>query len=172
MRKTARVVVVAALAVGALASAAGADNRAPIPVTFELDGVSVAASLLPETVEVLFNPSEYAIDKAAPWKHHDIGGLDAPRLEFTSGEPFRMQVELFFDRYEEGKDVRELTDRFSELGLCVLVWGTKRFKCVLESFSVKFTLFLDNGTPVRAVMNTVWKEFSPADEQLKGKPRH
>jgi hypothetical protein len=39
-------------------------------------------------------------------------------------------------------------------------------------FSLRFTLFMDDGTPVRAVMNTVWKEFSPAEEQLKGNPRH
>jgi hypothetical protein len=43
---------------------------------------------------------------------------------------------------------------------------------VLESSTVRYTLFADDGTPVRAVMNTVWKEFSPAEEQLKGNPRH
>ena len=136
-----------------------------------------------DKIEVMFNPKEYTITKATPWKHHDIQGLDAPTLEFTSGEPYRCQFELFFDRYEEGKSVREITDKIEKLALvhqelhrpptALLTWGTGlAFKCILESFSLRFTLFKDDGTPVRAVMNTVWKEFSPAEEQLKGNPRH
>jgi nucleoid-associated protein YgaU len=57
--------------------------------------------------------------------------------------------------------------------VALLTWGTGlAFKCILESFSLRFTLFLEDGTPVRAVMNTTWKEFSPADVQLQGNPRH
>lgn len=134
-------------------------------------------------IEVMFNPKEYTITKATPWKHHDIQGLDAPTLEFTSGEPYRCQFELFFDRYEEGKSVREITDQIEKLTLvngelhrppvALLTWGTGlSFKCILESFSLRFTLFLEDGTPVRAVMNTTWKEFSPPDAQLQGTPRH
>src|SRR5262245_40298169 len=141
------------------------------------------SSNLGEKVEVMFNPKEYTITKATPWKHHDIQGLDAPTLEFTSGEPYRCQFELFFDRYEEGKSVREMTDKIEKLALvnqelhrpptALLTWGTGlAFKCILESFSLRCTLFLDDGTPVRAIMNSVWKEFSPAEEQLKGNPRH
>ena len=51
---------------------------------------------------------EYTITKATPWKHHDIQGLDAPTLEFTNGEPYRCQFELFFDRYEEGRSARHV----------------------------------------------------------------
>ena len=39
----------------------------------------------------MFNPKEYTIDKAVPWKHHDIQGLDAPTLEFTSGGEYKLQ---------------------------------------------------------------------------------
>lgn len=92
-------------------------------------------------------------------------------------------MELFFDTYEQRTDVRELTGKIEKLALVhqelhrpptvLVTWGTGlAFKCVLESFSLRFTLFLDDGTPVRAVMNAVFKEFSPAQEQLKGKPRH
>jgi hypothetical protein len=55
----------------------------------------------------------------------------------------------------------------------LITWGTGcAFQGVLESFSLRFTLFLDDGTPVRAAMRTTWKEFSPAEEQLRGNPRH
>ena len=59
-----------------------------------------------DRIDVLFNPKEYTITKATPWKHHDIQGLDAPTLEFTSGEPYRCQFELFFDSYEEARALR------------------------------------------------------------------
>src|SRR5688500_12860386 len=70
-----------------------------------------------EKITVYFNPKEYTITKSTPWKHHNIQGLDAPTLEFTSGEPYRIQFELFFDRYEEGKSVREVTDKIEKLAL-------------------------------------------------------
>ena len=55
-----------------------------------------------EAFDVMFNPKEYTITKSTPWKHHDIQGLDAPTLEFTSGDPYRIQFELFIDCYESG----------------------------------------------------------------------
>jgi hypothetical protein len=141
------------------------------------------SSAMGEKIEVMFNPKEYTISKSTPWKHHDIQGYDAPTLEFTSGEPYRCQFELFFDKYEEGQSVRTQTDKIEKLALvhqelhrppsCLLTWGTGlNFKCVLESYTIRYTLFLEDGTPCRAIMNTVWKEFSPAEEQLQGNPRH
>jgi hypothetical protein len=134
-------------------------------------------------IEVLFNPKEYTITKSTPWKHHDVQGYDAPTLEFTSGEPYRCQMELFFDRYEEQASVKEITDNIEKLSLvhpdlhrpavALLTWGKElSFKCILESFSTKYTLFSEEGVAYRAIMSTVWKEFSPAEEQLKGAPRH
>lgn len=136
-----------------------------------------------EAFEVMFNPREYTITKSTPWKHHNIQGLDAPTLEFTSGEPYRVQFELFVDAYEAGESVRSLTDKIEKLALvnqelhrpetALLTWGTGlAFKCILETYTLRFTLFKDDGTPLRATMNTTWKEYSPAEEQLKGKPRH
>lgn len=145
----------------------GADNSAPAGAA----------------IEAMFNPKEYTVTKSTPWKHHDVAGYDSPTLEFTSGEPYRIQFELFFDRYEEGKSVREITNKIESCSLvnaelhhppvCLVSWGKElQFKGILESFNLRFTLFLEDGTPCRAVMNTVWKEFSPAEEQLKGNPRH
>lgn len=155
----------------------------PIPLVFHLSDGDVPSLIDPLTIEVLFNPKEHTITKATPWKHHDVTSADAPDLEFTSGEPYRIQMELFFDTYEEKTDVRQLTDKLAALAkvdtekhrppAIPVTWGTGiQFQAVLESFTIRYTLFLDDGTPVRAVMNCVFKEFSPAQDQLKGKPRH
>ena len=156
-----------------------------IPLTFNFADGDVKAEVNPESIQVLFNPNEHTPAKATPWKHHDIQGLDSPTLEFTSGEPYRLQMDLFFDRYEEGKSVREYTDKIEKLATLdgdplkedsygelhrpptiLFTLGGRAFEGVLGSAQTKFTLFLDDGTPVRAVMSTVWKEFSPVKSAI------
>lgn len=139
-----------------------------------------------ETIAVRFNPKEYTFEKVAPWKEHNIQGLDSPAYEWTSGSPMQLIVELFFDVYEEqgdGRDVRKFTDKIEDLAhvnpdkhrppILLFCWGKRlQFKCLLKSLSQRFTMFLDDGTPVRAVLNCVFTEFTPPEEQLKGNPRH
>ncbi|MBI2176296.1 phage tail protein [Candidatus Woesearchaeota archaeon] len=160
------------------------------PLTFSLADGDVPALIDVASINVLFDPPVEAA-KATPRKHHDIQGLDAPTLEFTSGEPYRLQMDLFFDRYEEGKSVREYTDAIEKLALVdqekhrpptslLITWGTGLLRAVIESCDPpRFTLFLDDGTPlravanatrshddgipVRAVMNCVFTDFLPAD---------
>jgi nucleoid-associated protein YgaU len=135
---------------------------------------------------VRFNPKEYTFDKVAPWKQHDIQGLDAPAYEWTSGSPMELTVELFFDVYEEkgaDRDVRKFTDKLEDMAhvnpdkhrppILLFCWGKKlQFRCLLKRLVQRFTLFLDDGTPVRAVLNCVFTEFTPPEEQLKSAPRH
>ena len=142
----------------------------PLTLIFNLADGDVKAEINPESIQVIFDPNKNASAKAKPWKHHNIQGLDSPTLEFTSGEPYRLQMELFFDTYEEGKSVRELTDKIEKLALVnaekhrpptiLLNFVGSTYEGVLESAQTRFTLFKDDGTPVVAVMNTVWKEFS------------
>lgn len=92
----------------------------------------------------------------------DVSGqIDLRTVERSS--PTTLSMELFFDQYESGKSVREMTDKIEALALvhqelhrpptALLTWGTGlAFKCILESFRTAFALFLADGTPVRAVM--------------------
>lgn len=139
-----------------------------------------------DELDVCFNPREYTFSKNNPWVMHNIQGMDAPDMQWTSGGPFELHVELLFDAYEEegeGRDVRKWTDKLETFSLVnadkhrppilLFVWGEKlQFKSVITSLSIRFTMFLDTGTPVRAVANVTLTEFSPPPEQLQGKPRH
>jgi nucleoid-associated protein YgaU len=158
----------------------------PAPAGGGKSGELIKLKIKPEKGAELtaqFNPAEYTVAKATPWKHHTITGLDAPQLEFTSGEPVRLSFELIFDTYDAGKNVRETTDKLEKLGavhqelhrppVLLLTWGTGlTFKCVLERFNLRYTLFLEDGTPVRAVANCTFVEFTHPDEQLRMTPRH
>lgn len=135
-----------------------------------------------EDVEVLFNPKEYIIEKKTPWREQDIQGLDSPAVEFTLGERKRLSMELFFDTSEEKTDVREYTDKIEDLmlvdpdehrpPLLLFSWGKLKFKCVLEDLVQRFTMFLSDGTPIRAILKVLFKEYSTAASQVKEKPRH
>ncbi|MBN2532182.1 MAG: LysM peptidoglycan-binding domain-containing protein [Spirochaetales bacterium] len=135
-----------------------------------------------EDVEVLFNPKEYIIEKKTPWREQDIQGLDSPAVEFTLGERKRLSMELFFDTSEEKTDVRAYTDKIENLmlvdpdehrpPLLLFSWGKLKFKCVLEDLVQRFTMFLNDGTPIRAILKVLFKEYSTAASQVKEKPRH
>ena len=126
-------------------------------------------------VEVLFNPKEYIIEKSTPWQEKEVVGFDSPDVEFTVGQRKRLSMELFFDTSDEKKDVREHTDKIEELmmidadqhrpPILMFSWGKLKFKCVLEDLSQRFTMFLNDGTPIRAILKVLFKEYSPTKDQ-------
>ena len=133
--------------------------------------------------DVLFNPKEYSIQKSVQWEPHKAPGLDTPEQEFTSGNPAVLSVELFFDTYEDKKDVKaEHTDKIMALALVdadkhrpplvMFSWGTTQFKGVVESLTVRHHMFLPDGKPCRATVNISIKEALTAKEQLEKNPRN
>jgi hypothetical protein len=120
----------------------------------------------PPPVAVQFNPTEITISKPVPWQKHKSSKGDGPTLEFTGAEPKTLSVELLFDTYESRTNVHDAwVANLEKLALvdegkkrppmCLFTWGTgfPPFKGVIESISVKYTLFLEDGTPVRAVVD-------------------
>jgi hypothetical protein len=146
------------------------------PIKFHFPGKDVLATTETSTIEFSFNPQEYVVLKSTPWKHHDTPSVDIPNFEFTIGEGMTMKMDLFFDTSESQTDVSKLVEKIQSLAqvnpekhrppLCLFTWGSIQFKCVLESFNVRYTLFLDDGTPVRAVMNTKLTDVKPTNERL------
>ena len=135
-----------------------------------------------DTFSVLFNPKEFSIQKSVQWEPHKAPGLDLPEQEFTSGNPAVLSVELFFDSYEEKKDVHEHTDKLQNLTLVnadkhrppmvMFSWGKVKFKGVVESLTVRYTMFLSDGRACRATASLTIKEAQTAKEQLEKNPRN
>src|SRR5215469_9097501 len=108
---------------------------------------------------VLFNPSEYSLDKANTIAQAAIPGLQAPILQYVHGNMRTLSMDLFFDTYEEKSDVTAKTDKIYNLlqldrsshapPIRDLSWGKFKFCGVLDHVNGKFTLFLADGTPVR-----------------------
>lgn len=125
-------------------------------------------------IEVCFNPKEYALEKSVEWDA-EKAFTDAPQPEFKAPKPMTLSVTLQFDTYEERTNVRDkwvrqiekltmMTKQFDKDGknasktdkqkyrppVILFVWGRFTFKGVIESLSQKYTMFLSDGTPVRA----------------------
>ncbi|MDD4767594.1 MAG: LysM peptidoglycan-binding domain-containing protein [Desulfotomaculaceae bacterium] len=134
-----------------------------------------------EPVKVLFNPAEYSIEKSNQFQSTAIPGLQAPVTSFVSGNAATLSMDLFFDTYEQGTDVRNYSGRLTAMldidrGLhappvCKFIWGKLEFKGVLERVSQRFTMFLDSGIPVRATLSVTFKEYKTITEQLQSPPR-
>jgi Contractile injection system tube protein/LysM domain len=134
-------------------------------------------------IAVLFNPAEYTLEKGNTFQQTALPGLGSPITQFTSGGAETLTMELFFDTYTDkaGEDVRNYTDRVTDLlqinadlhapPICLFQWGRVSFKAVLERVSRRFTMFLSDGTPVRAVLNVTFREYKTLAEQLPQPPR-
>jgi hypothetical protein len=88
-------------------------------------------------------------------------------------------MDLFFDTYEPGIDVRLHTQPIFHLTtverhgqihrppVCQLSWGLFGvfFQGVLQSVNQRFTLFLADGTPVRATVGCIFREWRSDREE-------
>jgi hypothetical protein len=108
------------------------------------------------------------------------------QLEFTGAEGRTMAVEMLFDGYEKN-DTKAVMDNVKVLNtlasvrkpgnpdenlrrphLCVVTWGKadnsmwgtsdNKFQCVIDSLSIKYTMFSPEGEPLRATCTVHLKE--------------
>lgn len=138
------------------------------------------------TVSFLFNPAEFTVERTNQYAEVSIPGLPASTFQFVRAGSRTLTMELFFDTYEDKKDVREFTDLITgwESGnrarglmdidpdlhappVCLFAWGTYIFPCIIERVSKRFTMFLPEGTPVRATLNVTLKEYKEHETQLR-----
>lgn len=144
--------------------------------------VEIEENKFSEGFEVLFNPNQISIQKATKWELTPTAERDAPTSQFTYGEPATLSMDLFFDTYEAQRDVRAYTDQIYHLTtveqhgdlhrppLCRLAWGDfnfSDFQWVLQSLNQRFTLFLDNGLPVRATLSCTFKQWRSDDVEAR-----
>lgn len=129
-----------------------------------------------QPIEVLFNPAEYTLDKSNQFQSTPIVGLSTPLTQFINGNARTLTMDLFFDTYERNIDVRTYTSKVQALleidsdlhapPICQFVWDSIILKATIEKITSKYTMFLPDGTPVRATLNVTFKEYATLSEQL------
>ena len=133
-----------------------------------------------EPIPIMFNPEEYSITRDAKFSDAKVYGLETPVTEFSHGMPETLSMELFFDTYETGVDIRLFTERIANLleldprtdmpPVCLFVWGSLTFKCMLKSITKKFTMFNTFGLPVRATLSVTFHGYNELNFLLAKNP--
>lgn len=128
-------------------------------------------------ITCMFNPTDYTFAKSVSWSQSTDRGANVPQLEFTGGEPATLTLKLFFDTTGSGEDVRtKYTNDLWDLAMvnkdkidpktnkgrpptCTFEWGNAwSFEAVVTSINTAFTMFLGDGTPVRATVDLSLKQ--------------
>lgn len=145
-------------------------------VVYGKDGVTKKTE-----IKVLFNPEQYSIEKSNQFASQPIAGQESPVVQYTRGDSSTLTVDLFFDTYtyHNGEDVRKYTDQIASLlkidpelhapPVCSFEWGKPIFVGVIERISKRFTMFKEDGTPVRATLNVAFRQIKDAGERFLSK---
>jgi len=137
-------------------------------------------------IEAHFNPNKIVLSKSVALLSQPASGRDVPEQQFRHGEPRTFNLVLLFDTYDTDSISKEkvtvYTDRLDKLSIvsealhrppiCELSWGTwVFFEGVVEKLDHEYTLFMEDGTPVRATSKCVFKEYHANPDDLQGQRR-
>lgn len=101
------------------------------------------------------------IPKPAPLGDIPLVGAIASAL--SPSKPFVVQDEI--DKFE--KVAYDYNSELHEPQALLLVWGNLVFPCKLESVDYRYTLFAEDGTPLRVVAKCTFCESIPGSESVR-----
>lgn len=149
------------------------------------------------TIDVLFNPSEYQLTDGASYSEKKIPGLDGPVIQYISGDATELSVSLFLDTYvpntpsllpvsipglggDNSSDVSKITKEIAETTSIdgslhrppkvKFQWGSLNFEGIVTKVSHTYTMFTESGMPVRAKVNLTFKSLISLSDQRRKSP--
>jgi hypothetical protein len=136
-------------------------------------------------IEFMFNPTELLFEgvvetSESPGARTQDKGQ--PKVSFSHVKAYKVSInKILFDTYEDGEDVvKQYIDKFKKAVEFVkgkerppiyqFMWGKQVYlrRCFIEKLSYKLTMFLPDGTPVRAVIDSL--TLKEADEPKENGP--
>ena len=126
-----------------------------------------------QKISVMYNPEEFKFDQGNTYAEVGIPGLDASPIQYVRGRARTLTMDLFFDTYESNQDVRLYTAQVVNLlntlpqtkapPVLLFSMGRFNFQCVLVDAGQRYTMFLRDGTPVRATLSVRFEEYVRVD---------
>jgi phage tail protein X len=126
------------------------------------------------------NPSSYSYNKQISYTDRQAQGSPGPSPEFNRVADETVTFDMVFDAtgvippptgqsYTNG--VSDIINQFLTLAgtvngnihspnYLVLGWSKLQFQCVLASVKIDYTLFMPNGTPLRAKVSATFKSYT------------
>ena len=147
-------------------------------------------------IELMFNPTEISLARSVKWesKAGSRSSTLLPKSNFSGVEPYKLTLkQLLFDTYETKESVMiahindikkgvttiEESNKDSKIAdakhdkrppVYVFYWGQDYFHCVMTSLSYTLTMFLTDGTPVRAMVDIALQEVDEKNFSQGKKP--
>ena len=147
------------------------------PVSNELAKAQIINTDTQETFAVMYNPEEFKLEQGNNFAEVGIPGLNSPPVQYVRGKARALTMDLFFDSYETGVDVRVYTSQIVRLldklpqtqapPVLLFSMGRFQFRCVLVEAGQRFTMFLRDGTPVRSTVSVRLQEYVRVDVQIQ-----
>lgn len=148
------------------------------------------------TIDVLFNPSEYQLTDGAVYSEKKVPGLDGPIVQYISGEATELSLSLFLDTYvpesssllsvvpgmggSSSTDVSAITKEIAQAVSIVgslhrppkvtFKWGSLNFEGVITKVNHTYTMFTESGMPVRAKVNLTFKSLISPEDSKRASP--
>lgn len=127
-----------------------------------------------ETIEFMFNPTQLDFSRSMQLNAAEGASTSSgvPKVSFAYPNPYEMTVgNLLFDTYETGANVVDAyISKFRKAvefqgstprpPIYLFTWGSQEYlRCFVKSLRYKLTLFLADGTPVRAIVDLTLQEI-------------
>jgi hypothetical protein len=139
------------------------------------------------TVDCMFNPFEYTVTKQNTFEDKSRNNSNVPQVEFKKAGAQTLKLTLVFDTYEAEEDVTLTTNKLWKLMEpktrenassnaktpppdVAFEWGVFRFVSVITQMSQKFTLFKEDGTPVRAKVDVTFTQHRDTEDYPNQNP--
>lgn len=123
-------------------------------------------------IEFMFNPSELIFEGILETSENPGARTEdtgRPKVSFSHVKAYKVTInKILFDTYEDGSDVvvkyiNPLKKALQFVGgkerppIYTFIWGDKEYlrRCFIEKLNYKLTMFLPNGTPVRAMIDSL-----------------
>lgn len=126
-------------------------------------------------IEFMFNPTEISFSRTVRWESNrgNRGTTLLPKINFSGVESYKFTLkQLLFDTYETKESVMKYINIIKQgvttikrkhdqrPPVYIFTWGDKEkyFHCVMDSLTYTLTMFLTDGTPVRAIVDISLQE--------------
>jgi hypothetical protein len=132
-----------------------------------------------EQIPCLFNPSQFTVGRKNDWTAEPMPGKGVPKLSYAGSNSSWMTVDLTFDTTTDGTAVTVHTGKILQLmdvdptlagsdetthnvrpPFVTFHWGDLHsFKAVVAELEMTFTYFSSTGTPLRAAMRLMLRQY-------------
>ena len=133
--------------------------------------------------QAMFNPETFSVSNTFEYDDARSDAETGSEQKSKNLSPREFSYEFLIDGTNASgvpKDVKEQVEAFERATgffgkerrplYLAISWGTFTMRCVLKKMEVKYTLFRNDGKPVRGVIVASFAEYKPPEQQLAENP--